>query len=38
MKLSEYFEKTKGRGIMSTADSNGNLTVAVYARPHFIDE
>jgi hypothetical protein len=38
MKLSEYFEKTKGKGVMSTADSSGHLTSAVYARPHFIDE
>jgi hypothetical protein len=38
MKLSEYFEKTKGRGVMSTADSNGNVTAAIYARPHFIDD
>jgi hypothetical protein len=38
MKLSEYFEQAKGRGIISTADSNGHLTSAVYARPHFIDE
>jgi hypothetical protein len=38
MKLSEYFERTKGRGVISTADSNGHLTSAVYARPHFIDE
>ena len=38
MKLSEYFEKTKGKGVMSTADSTGNLTAAVYARPHFIDD
>jgi hypothetical protein len=38
MKLSEYFEKTKGRGIISTADSSGHLTSAVYARPHFLDE
>ena len=38
MKLSEYFEKAKGRGIISTADSNGHLTAAVYARPHFFDE
>jgi hypothetical protein len=38
MKLSEYFEQTKGRGIISTADSNGHLTAAVYARPHFSDE
>jgi len=38
MKLSEYFEKTKGRGVMATADSSGHLTAAVYARPHFLDE
>jgi hypothetical protein len=38
MKLSEYFEKTKGRGVISTADSSGRLTAAVYARPHFVDE
>ena len=38
MKLSEYFDQAKGRGVMSTADSSGNLTAAVYARPHFIDE
>ena len=38
MKLSEYFEKAKGRGVMSTTDSKGNLTAAVYARPHFMDE
>jgi Pyridoxamine 5'-phosphate oxidase len=38
MKLSEYFENTKGKGVMSTADSSGNLTAAVYARPHFVDD
>jgi len=38
MKLSQYFEKTTGRGVISTADSSGNLTTAVYARPHFLDE
>ena len=38
MKLSEYFEQTKGRGVISTADSSGHLTSAVYARPHFYDE
>jgi hypothetical protein len=38
MQLSEYFEKTKGRGIMSTADSTGHLTAAVYAKPHFLEE
>lgn len=38
MQLSEYFEKTKGRGIMSTADSTGRLTAAVYAKPHFLED
>ncbi|MBP1708322.1 MAG: hypothetical protein H6Q40_111, partial [Deltaproteobacteria bacterium] len=26
MTLSEYFEKTTGKGVMSTADSSGHLT------------
>ena len=38
MKLNEYFEKTKGKGVMSTADSTGNLTAAVYSRPHVMDD
>ena len=38
MKLSEYFEKKKGRGIIATADSRGKVGMAVYARPHFINE
>ncbi len=38
MKLSEYFEKTDGHGVIATADSKGKVGAAVYARPHFIDE
>jgi hypothetical protein len=38
MKLNEYFEKKKGRGVIATADPEGKVGVAVYARPHFIDE
>jgi hypothetical protein len=38
MQLCEYFEKTKGRGIMSTADSTGHLTAAIYAKPHFLED
>ncbi len=38
MKLSEYFEKTDGHGVIATADSEGKVGAAVYARPHFIDE
>jgi len=38
MNLSEYFESTKGTGILATADRAGNVDAAVYARPHVIDE
>jgi len=38
MRLSEYFEKTKGRGVIATADSKGKVGTAVYGRPHFINE
>ena len=38
MNLSEYFESKSGRGVLATADSDGKVDVAVYSRPHFIDE
>jgi len=38
MKLSEYFEKTKGYGVLATADSKGLVDAAIYSKPHFIDE
>ncbi len=38
MSLAEYFENTKGTGVLATADSDGNVDVAVYARPHFENE
>jgi len=38
VKLSEYFEATKGRAVIATADSAGQLTAAIYAKPHFFDE
>jgi hypothetical protein len=38
MKLSEYFEKTKGRGVIAASDSEGKVAIAVYAKPHFINE
>ena len=38
MSLVEYFENTEGLGILSTADSEGNVDLAVYGRPHIIDE
>jgi len=38
MKLSEYFEQAKGFGVMATADADGRVNAAVYAKPHFCDE
>jgi hypothetical protein len=38
MELSEYFEQAKGIGVLATADAQGKVNVAVYARPHFLDE
>jgi len=38
MELKEYFEKTEGKGIMATADSDGKVDTAIYARPHFMDD
>lgn len=37
-KLQEYFESTKGLGVLATADSNGKVDAAIYSRPHFIEE
>jgi hypothetical protein len=38
MSLSDYFENVQGLGVLATADSNGNVDLAVYAKPHVIDE
>ena len=38
MNLSDYFDNTKGCGVLATADSAGKVNAAVYARPHFFDE
>jgi hypothetical protein len=38
MKLSDYFDSAKGHGVLATADSDGKVNAAVYARPHFFDE
>ena len=38
MKLSEYFEQAKGVGVLATADGDGKVNVAVYARPHFLNQ
>lgn len=38
MTLNEYFENTKGTGVLATADTEGRVDAAIYARPHVIDE
>jgi hypothetical protein len=38
MSLSDYFDSVQGLGILATADSDGEVDLAVYARPHVIDE
>ena len=38
MSLHDYFENTKGIGILATADKNGVVDTALYSRPHFVDE
>lgn len=37
MKLQDYFEENSGRGILSTADRDGNVDAAVYASPHILE-
>ena len=38
MDLKQYFDATKGFGVLATASSDGAVDVAVYARPHVVDE
>jgi len=36
--LANYFAKVKGIGVLGTADSEGKVDLAIYARPHVIDD
>ena len=38
MKISEYFKTAKGTGILATADAKGPVDLAIYAKPHVIDD
>jgi hypothetical protein len=38
MDLKTYFENARGLGVLATADSQGKVDVAIYARPHAVDE
>ena len=38
MDLKSYFENIEGTGVLASADASGKVDVALYARPHVIDE
>ena len=38
MDLGGYFDNAKGYGVLATADAEGKVNAAVYARPYFTDE
>lgn len=38
MDLKEYFDDTKGVGVLATADGEGKVDAAIYARPHFMED
>ena len=37
MDLDQYFKETKGTGVLATADDQGRVDAAVYARPHVME-
>ena len=37
MNLGEYFDNAKGHGVLATADADGKVNAAMYARPYFAD-
>jgi Pyridoxamine 5'-phosphate oxidase len=36
--LKEYFEGVKGTGVLATADGEGRVDTAIYAKPHIMDK
>ena len=38
MELPQYFENVNGIGVLSTADGNGHVNSAIYAKPHFMED
>jgi len=36
--LKEYFEGVKGIGVLATADAQGRVDTAIYAKPHVMDK
>ncbi len=38
MNLKTFFAHAKGVGVLSTADENGKVDAAIYAKPHIMDD
>mgnify|MGYP001588043666 CR=1 FL=1 len=38
MELIDYFKNTEGFGVLATADDDGKVNSAVYARPHVMED
>ena len=38
MDLNEYFNDVNGQGVLATANSDGVVDVAIYAKPHIMDK
>jgi hypothetical protein len=38
MNIGEYFDQTKGHGVLATANAAGKVNAAIYARPYFTDD
>jgi hypothetical protein len=38
MDLKAYFESTKGHGVLATADASGRVNLAIFARPHVMED
>jgi len=38
MHLKDYFADAKGTGVLSTADGQGKVDAAIYARPHIMED
>jgi hypothetical protein len=38
MDMKSYFENQKGAGMLATADAEGRVNIAVYSRPHVMDD
>jgi len=38
MDLKAYFESAKGHGVLATADASGRVNLAIFARPHVMED